>query len=157
MAVTINDSGITFNDGSLQPTALTTGTQTIAGAKTFSSPVTMGSAQMPTPSGAAPIYGCRAWVNFVGSTGTINASGNVTSVTRNGVGDYTVNFTTAMPDTNYCIQGAGRRASATPLIMSMSIPNTAAYDRTVSSFRFQTRADSTAAEDPLDFYVAVFR
>lgn len=42
MAVTINDSGITFNDGSVQPTALTTGTQTIAGAKTFSSNVTLG-------------------------------------------------------------------------------------------------------------------
>lgn len=39
MSVSISDSGIVFNDGSLQPTALTTGTQTIAGAKTFSSAV----------------------------------------------------------------------------------------------------------------------
>lgn len=47
-------------------------------------------------------YGCRAWVNFNG-TGTvaIRASGNVTSITDNGTGDYTVNFTTAMPDANY--------------------------------------------------------
>lgn len=53
-------------------------------------------------SGSAPIYGARAWVNFNG-TGTvaIRASGNVSSVTDNGVGDYTVNFTTAMPDANY--------------------------------------------------------
>jgi hypothetical protein len=50
----------------------------------------------------ATAYGCRAWVNFNG-TGTvaIRASGNVTSITDNGVGDYTVNFTTAMPDANY--------------------------------------------------------
>jgi hypothetical protein len=50
----------------------------------------------------ATAYGCRAWVNFNG-TGTIaiRASGNVTSLTDNGVGDYTVNFTTAMPDANY--------------------------------------------------------
>ena len=51
--------------------------------------------------GSAPIYACRAWVNFNG-TGTvaIRASGNVSSVTDNGVGNYTVNFTTAMPDEN---------------------------------------------------------
>lgn len=50
----------------------------------------------------ATAYGCRAWVNFNG-TGTvaIRASGNVTSITDNGVGDYTVNFTTAMTDANY--------------------------------------------------------
>ena len=48
-------------------------------------------------------YKCRSWVNFDGTTspGTIRASGNVSSVTRNGTGDYTVNFTTAMPDANY--------------------------------------------------------
>jgi hypothetical protein len=51
---------------------------------------------------AATAYGCRAWVNFNG-TGTvaIRASGNVSSITDNGVGDYTVNFTNAMPDANY--------------------------------------------------------
>ena len=50
----------------------------------------------------ATAYGCRAWVNFNG-TGTvaIRASGNVTSITDNGTGDYTVNFTTAMVDANY--------------------------------------------------------
>jgi hypothetical protein len=53
-------------------------------------------------SGSAPFYACRAWVNFNGSvTVTIRGSGNVTSVTDNGTGDYTVNFTTAMPDANY--------------------------------------------------------
>lgn len=44
---------------------------------------------------------CRAWVNFVGSTATIRASFNVSSVTRNATGDYTVNFTNALADTNY--------------------------------------------------------
>ncbi len=50
----------------------------------------------------ATAYGCRAWVNFNG-TGTvaIRASGNVSSITDNGTGDYTINFTTAMPDANY--------------------------------------------------------
>jgi hypothetical protein len=45
---------------------------------------------------------CRAWVNFDGvTTATIRASFNVSSVTRNGTGDYTINFTNAMPDSNY--------------------------------------------------------
>ena len=47
-------------------------------------------------------YKCRAWVNFNGSgTVAIRASGNVSSITDNGTGDYTVNFTTAMPDANF--------------------------------------------------------
>jgi hypothetical protein len=51
---------------------------------------------------AATAYGCRAWVNFNG-TGTvaIREDGNVSSITDNGTGKYTVNFTTAMPDANY--------------------------------------------------------
>jgi hypothetical protein len=59
-------------------------------------------------SGSAPIYACRAWVNFNG-TGTvaIRASGNVSSITDNGTGDYTVNFTTAMPDANYSAVATG--------------------------------------------------
>ena len=71
-----------------------------------------GSANLPAvktalnASGSAPIYACRAWVNFNG-TGTvaIRASGNVSSITDNGGsgGDYTVNFTSAMPDANYCV------------------------------------------------------
>ena len=51
---------------------------------------------------AATAYGCRAWVNFNG-TGTvaIRDSGNVSSITDNGTGNYTVNFTVAMVDANY--------------------------------------------------------
>ena len=60
-------------------------------------------------SGSAPIYACRAWVNFDG-TGTvaIRASGNVSSITDNGTGQYTINFTTAMPDVDYCTVSTNR-------------------------------------------------
>lgn len=53
-------------------------------------------------SGAAPMYACRAWVNFNG-TGTIaiRAAGNVGSLTDNSTADYTANITTALPDANY--------------------------------------------------------
>lgn len=43
----------------------------------------------------------KAWCNYTGSTTTINGSFNVSSVTRNGTGDYTFNYTTAMPNANY--------------------------------------------------------
>jgi hypothetical protein len=59
---------------------------------------------LSTASGSAPSYSARAWVNFNGSgTVAIRESGNVSSITDNGVGDYTVNFTTAMPDVNYSV------------------------------------------------------
>ena len=57
-------------------------------------------------SGTAPIYACRAWVNFNG-TGTvaIRASGNVSSITDNGTGDYTANLISAMPSNLYSVSG----------------------------------------------------
>lgn len=101
-------------------------------------------------SGTAPVYACRAWVNFNGSgTVAIRSSGNVSSITDNGVGDYTVNFTTAMPDVNYaaCITISG--ASATynsPMILESIAPTT-------SSIRFINMYDADyagfpAARDP---------
>ena len=58
--------------------------------------------------GSAPIYTCRAWVNFNGvGTVAIRSSGNVSSITDGGTGIYTANFTTAMPDVNYaCFAGS---------------------------------------------------
>lgn len=83
----------------------------------FSGDVTLGTSVLATPTGSAPSYTCRAWVNFNG-TGTvaIRASGNVSSITDNGVGAYTISFTTAMPDTNYAVclgSGGGGDSFAT--------------------------------------------
>jgi hypothetical protein len=96
----------------------TTGTlATLAGSETFTNKTlttpNINSAQVPTVSGTAPLYMARAWVNFNG-TGTvaIRASGNVSSITDNGVGDYTVNFTTAMSDANYSGVATSRKSTA---------------------------------------------
>lgn len=66
--------------------------------------------------GLAPIYACRAWVNFNG-TGVvaIRASGNVSSITDNGTGVYTVNLATAMPDVNYAVVSSGKNVTTTPV------------------------------------------
>jgi hypothetical protein len=88
---------------------LTTATQTLTNKSIDSAQLTgnVAAARITdalNASGSAPIYACRAWVNFNGSgTPAIRASGNVSSVTRNDTGDYTVNFTTAMPDANYAV------------------------------------------------------
>ena len=64
--------------------------------------------------GSAPIYGCRAWVNFDGTEGdtiggefrcTIRSSGNVSKVVRSATGTFVVHFATAMPNNDYAICG----------------------------------------------------
>jgi hypothetical protein len=54
----------------------------------------------------ATAYGCRAWINFNGTgTPAARGSGNISSITDNGTGNYTLNFTTAFPDANYSTCG----------------------------------------------------
>ncbi len=138
-----------------------TGDQTIAGVKTFSSSPVVPNA---TTSGQAVNKGqldavtsvgsLRAWVNFNG-TGTvaIRASGNVSSITDNGTGEYTVNFTTAMPDANYCVQGLSDWLEGTRLA---SIAVNASVPPTTSACRFVV-ADGTTRKDFEYVYAAIFR
>ena len=76
-----------------------------------SNEITLGDANVDTVrmGNGDKIYGngiLKAWANFNGSgTLAIRASGNVSSVTDNGTGDYTVNFAVAMPDVNYAFSG----------------------------------------------------
>ncbi len=76
-----------------------------------------GSNGVTYPDGTSQASGsqaCKAWVNFNG-TGTvaIRASYNVSSITDNGTGDYTVNFTTALADANYSVVGMVDRNRST--------------------------------------------
>jgi hypothetical protein len=106
--------------------------------------------------GSAPVYACRAWVNFNG-TGTvaIRASGNVTSITDNGTGDYTVNFTTAMPDANYSTVLACGMTSST---YSAILGTASLVAATTTSRRFSVNAPvSGTAVDFAEISVAIFR
>ena len=94
---------------------------------------------------------CRAWVNFNG-TGTvaIRGSGNVSSITDNGVGNYTVNFTTAMPDTNYASVGnSGPNATTNSADTICSANTTSSFD--VRHF------ESNAATDVSILNASIFR
>ena len=102
-------------------------------------------------------YKCRAWVNFNGSgTVAIRASGNVSSITDNGTGDYTVNFTTAMPDANYCASGSlgdGIATSTTLTAPRAGISTSASY-RYGSNYAF---GGTTSLFDYPFQMIAIFR
>ena len=72
---------------------------------------------LTTASGSAPSFSARAWVSFNG-TGTVSifGSGNISSITDNGTGLYTLNYATAMPDTNYAIVGSAGDSVATMIV-----------------------------------------
>ena len=104
-------------------------------------------------------YKCRAWVNFNGTTAspsTIRASGNVSSVTKNGTGDYTINFTIAMPDANYSTTYGGQLDTAGSgagfAVFGLSRVST---PQTVNGVRIIT-GNSTLTDIPI-CNVAVFR
>lgn len=105
----------------------------------------------------ATAYGCRAWVNFNG-TGTvaIRASGNVSSITDNGTGDYTVNFTTAMADANYAVAGnAGYGAGGSGRYISA--PDSGTTTKTTTQLRFQSVYTYNAPQDCAYVDVVIFR
>jgi len=103
---------------------------------------------------SAVAYGCRAWVNFNG-TGTvaIRASGNVSSITDNGTGDYTINFTTALVDANYSFSGA----SDTSYFISSATPNGSTNIPTSSALRVHVKNDAGTLQDAYYVPVAIFR
>lgn len=137
------------------------GSGTITGASTLATTVAsptlttpnINSAQFATVSGTAPLYAARAWVNFNG-TGTvaIRASGNVSSITDNGVGDYTVNFTNAMPDTNFTANvNKQNQSSNTQCWVSDLIAS-----RTTSVARIQS-VEANVLTDSTSVNVSIFR
>jgi hypothetical protein len=103
----------------------------------------------------ATAYGCRAWVNFNG-TGTvaIRGSGNVTSITDNGTGNYTVNFTTAMSDVNYCALTTGHIFSTGS---PENVRDMAAQDLATGSFRYCSGYTTGTLQDSANNFAAVFR
>jgi hypothetical protein len=157
-------AGVTFPAGGLGNTAGaavgTTDTQTLTN-KTLTTP-NIDSAQFATVTGTAPLYAARAWVNFNG-TGTvaIRESGNVSSITDNGTGDYTVNFTTAMPDANYSIV-CGSSPDYAPANSYGTYINTvgsslAESAPTTSSARISYRRSDALSYDPKYSNIAIFR
>jgi hypothetical protein len=104
---------------------------------------------------SAVAYGCRAWVNFNGiGPVAIRASGNVSSITDNGVGDYTVNFTTAMPDDNYAVAGSAGNSAGGPTYVVSSHYLT---EPTTSSIRIAVIRLGGGSSDVTQVSTSIFR
>ena len=96
----------------------------------------------------------KAWVNYIGSTNTINVSFNVTSVTDRATGKFTVNFTNAMEDANYCAVGAIGIYSTSN--QDFPVQGPALVRDSASSLFVATGSNTTSLVDS-EFYVAIFR
>ena len=106
---------------------------------------------------AAVAYGCRAWVNFDGTgTPAIRESGNVSSITDGGIGIYTVNFATAMPDTDFAFMGAAGAQAGGGGDNGLAIP----INRSSTTAQILTRNVQAVAQAAADYdsvNVAIFR
>ena len=103
-------------------------------------------------SGTAPVYACRAWVNFDG-TGTvaIRASGNVSSITDKGTGEYRANFTTAMPDKNFCVSTGGVASGVRASLYLIQTTRSSNY------IDLQHVEAGVASYDVSDVHISIFR
>jgi hypothetical protein len=100
----------------------------------------------------------NAWVNFTGSSGTVNGSFNISSVTRVSTGLYTINFTNALTDANYAIIGTIKPTTAqTNTTVSRSILVYYNTTPSTSSFQVITLDQGTGVQDYDKLYVAIHR
>ena len=128
--------------------------------------------QAGATSGGLPVFQCRAWVNFDGTRDSagavstantprfIRASGNVSSVVRNGTGDYTVNFTTPMPDANYAPVFSTTGFNTTTASRTVTVSGDASTVNTKTSTALRISrgpSNATGLEDGAEINVAIFR
>ena len=100
--------------------------------------------------GINPVRLAKAWVNFTGSgTPSINASYNVSSITDTDTGRYTVNFSTALTDANYCFAGSAGNNGATSNGRDVTLDGT----RTTSGVAIRVSYNDSSTQD--DAYIGV--
>ena len=96
-------------------------------------------------------YGVRAWVDFDGTGAlSVNGSGNVTSVTDLGTGSYRLNFTNAMPDTNYAVIGTSYHDASGVMFFT-------SYEKTTTTARVRLFSTSFSIIDSQEVSVAILR
>ena len=101
---------------------------------------------------------CKAWVSYNSVGSSIRGSYNVSSVTKNGTGDFTLNFTTAMPDANYSvICTGGKNNNETVIQLGYTSANTSLYPPTTTTCRCANKdMGANTYVDTLGAYVAIF-
>jgi hypothetical protein len=149
------------NGGTGVTTSTGSGNNVLSTSPTLTTP-TINSAQVATITGSTPLYLARAWVFFNGSNGSIFASGNVSSVTRNGTGNYTVNYSTAMPDTSYasvasCSGQGSVNGSTNCMLVNASAGGTNVTPTTTTTALFCYHSGNQVAQDTTFITFATFR
>jgi hypothetical protein len=114
--------------------------------------------------GNVEVYTCKAWVNFDGTqtaASMIRASGNVTSITDNGTGNYTVNFATAMADANYQVSMSSVSYFSTNLstfaFIRAGSSATTANQKTTTQLNVMYGSNVGTYYDCAEMNVAIFR
>ena len=139
--VLAGSSGLTFNGTTLQANALTTDTLNAT------------SGVLATQNGMTGI--AKAWIQYDGSTQTINGSFNISSVTYSGTGSYTLNFTTAMANGNYAVSVVGGSTSFTNILGTCG---NSTYSPSFQTTSVKVNFDNTAGTqvNPTFACIAVF-
>ena len=120
--------------------------------------LTLGTSTLSAPSGTAPMFAARAWADINGTASTINASGNVSSVTLLSAGRYRVNFTTAMPSASYAViancnlNNSSDKSNYEPFAMPYSLATTSVSINT----QFHVAGVGNAQHNVAKLWVAVF-
>lgn len=115
-----------------------------------------------TNTGGTPrYYAARAWVVFDGTVSppTILSSAGVSSIAKNGTGDYTITFSSAMPTSNYAViisAGAGDGSGVTGVVDSATPPTTSALRVQLSYFFYPASTASSSSIDSARVSVVVF-
>ena len=156
--VTVSNGDFIVGSGIAPGTTVTSGGGTVnlvlsgnVGLTTESNQVTTYPAGKIVTSGVIGGQLCRAWVNFDGvNNGKIRAAYNVSSITKNGAGDYTITFTSALADANYAAVIGGSRDSGIYIIAGT-------HTLTTSSVKFNSVNTTAAQLDPPNAFVAIFR
>jgi hypothetical protein len=160
MTTIINGSSpsITFSDGTTQATAgLVSGGTIASGTVTTLTSTTISDGTNSTSSTNCIQGSAKAWVNFNASSGAgvIRASYNVSSITYNATGNFTINFTTALTDSNYCaVFGAGRGAGDMNTGLNIWPAGTYSTTQLQVGGYYST---NVSAQNPVYCNVAVFR
>jgi len=105
--------------------------------------------------GSAPVYACRAWVNFDGTNTTIRDSGNVSSITDNATGDFTVNLSTAIDNQDFSIVGQSHNSESSAFSQAHTLGAYATDTSTIQVYTY--RVDSSGGLNSGEFVnIAVF-
>jgi hypothetical protein len=152
MPTTIDSAGITFNDATSFTSA------TLAANSVGATQIVNGSVIASKLGTTEQKQICKAWVNFNGTTspGTIRSSYNVSSVTKNGTGDYIVNFATPMTDANYSVNVTGTTGATNATSGLYGTLSDNITPRTSSLFRVNTLNNSSAVTDCAFVSISVF-